>query len=120
VTRPLRILLVDDDPDSLAVLSKLLARAGHEVRAARTAIAALGILADAPFDLLISDIALPGMDGCALMRVARVQYGILGIAITGFDGQADSERCRAAGFAHVLVKPIAFDAILAVIDRLAR
>jgi two-component system CheB/CheR fusion protein len=122
MTRGAHILLVDDDADALLIMPRLLRRAGHVVHAAPDAPAALELLEREPaVELLLSDIGLPGMDGCELLRRVRASGRTLpAIALTGYDGPRLAERCRAVGFAEVLVKPIDFDAVLAAVQRLAR
>jgi len=103
---PLRILLVEDHHDSAQVLARLLRHKGHAVEVAGSVSAALAAVAgDHPFDVLISDLALPDGNGLELMR-RLVDSGIHGIAISGFGSAADIERSRAAGFASHVVKPI--------------
>jgi two-component system CheB/CheR fusion protein len=122
MTRCAHILLVDDDADARLIMSRLLRRAGHVAYAAPDGPAALALLErEASIELLLSDIGLPGMDGCELLRRMRASgRAIPAIALTGFDGPGLAERCRGVGFAEVLIKPIDFDAVLAAVQRLAR
>ena len=108
--RPLRILFVEDDPDGRFVLARLLERDGHAVEAVADAAAALDLLAERavagePFDVMLSDVGMPGMDGCALMARVRERYDLPGVALTGFDDAGHRARCRAAGFAGFVAKP---------------
>jgi two-component system, chemotaxis family, CheB/CheR fusion protein len=121
--RGLRILVVDDHDMSAEVLARLLKRGGHHVAtagSARGALAAAG--AGPPFDLLLSDVRLPDLDGCELLRRLRLlSPGVHAIAITGDDGPGDVERCSLAGFSQALLKPIDFRELLASVqDQQAR
>lgn len=107
---PLRILLVEDDPATLSVLTRLLRRLGHEVIPADGVDAALAAAdaSPAPLDLLISDIGLPDGDGLGLIRALRDRTAIPAIALTGFGQDDDVVKCREAGFNAHLTKPIEF------------
>ncbi|HZN64441.1 MAG TPA: response regulator [Tepidisphaeraceae bacterium] len=115
----LRILVVDDHADSAAFLARLLRKDGHHVTVADgrvEAVVAAARLADV--DLLISDITLPDGDGCELLRLLndRTRGGPRhAVALTGHGDPALVEECRRAGYAHVLVKPVAYSQVLAAI-----
>lgn len=101
-----RILLVEDhDPTRLAV-ERLLKRRDFVVSSAGSAEDALRIADVEKFDLVISDIGLPELDGFSLMARLRETYGLRGIALTGYGMEEDLERSRAAGFVSHLIKPI--------------
>ena len=105
---PVRVLLVEDDPDTLAVTSMLL-RGTYEVATAETVSQALSQLREHDFDLLISDISLHYGSGLDLMREMRErQKGVRGIALSGFGSQEDVRRARLAGFSVHLTKPVSF------------
>src|SRR5205814_4217557 len=82
-SRPLRILLVDDHQDTCTALERLLVPRGHLVAAAHNVRSAMETAARSPFDLLISDIALPDGTGTELMTYLRAISRIPGIAISG-------------------------------------
>jgi CheY-like chemotaxis protein len=73
--------------------------------------------ARSPFDLLISDIALPDGTGTELMTYLRAISHIPGIAISGFGMNGDIEKSFEAGFAEHLVKPVKMENLEAAIDR---
>ncbi len=106
--RDLRILLVEDNKDTLAYLSTVLRKRGHHVVTADSFSAALAALHDAemPFELLISDIELPDGDGLQLMREIREIEPMAGIAMSGFGAEEDLRQSREAGFFDHLTKPI--------------
>ncbi len=107
----LRILLVDDHADTLAVLKRVLTRRGHEVFAADSAAAALELASRQEVDLLISDIGLPDRSGLELMAELSRSRGIRGIALSGYGAEGDLERSRIAGFIGHLTKPVEIPAL---------
>jgi two-component system response regulator HydG len=102
-----RILVVDDEPVVLDVLSDVLEREGFAVTLANRASTALEQLAAASFDLVLSDIRMPGMDGFELLRrVGRSHPGTDVILMTGYasvDGAIDALQLGAADY---LMKPL--------------
>jgi PAS domain S-box-containing protein len=105
----LRVLLVEDDPDTLEVTSMLLRDWHYEVATAESVSQALLHLGDQQFDLLISDIALPDGSGLDLMRAVHERHrGTKGIALSGFGTQEDVRRAKLAGFMVHLTKPVSF------------
>jgi PAS domain S-box-containing protein len=118
--RGLRVLVVDDDADSNAVVRALLASCGAEVRTAVSAADALDVVRTWQPDVLVSDIAMPGDDGCALLRKLRARGGPLGrvpaVALTAFTGAADRLRVLEAGFQAHVAKPFAVSELAAVVE----
>jgi signal transduction histidine kinase/ActR/RegA family two-component response regulator len=108
--RPLRILLVEDHADTAAVLARLLRRMGHDILAAGDVATALALakkeMSKAPIDVVMSDLGLPDGSGLDLMRQLSADYGLRGIALSGFGMDSDLEESIAAGFWRHLVKPI--------------
>ena len=102
----LSILLVDDNEDTLRMLSSLLRHMGHAVRTATSAQEALKADHDQHFDLLISDIGLPDTTGWELMRQLRGRRPIRGIALSGFGTDDDIRQSQQAGFDDHLTKPV--------------
>jgi CheY-like chemotaxis protein len=120
IARPgLRILLVDDNVDTLRYLSTVLRQRGHEVVTADCVAAARAAVneAKAPFDLLLSDIELPDGDGHFLMRELSASVRIPGIAVSGFGAEEDRRQSREAGFFEHLTKPVDFSSLEAAIHR---
>lgn len=77
-----RILVVEDDPALSMVVSKSLTGRGFTVETAENGVAALGMLAsEAPFDLLLSDIVMPEMDGLELTLMATAQFPALKVIL---------------------------------------
>jgi signal transduction histidine kinase/CheY-like chemotaxis protein len=104
----LRILLVDDNVDTLKSLTRLLSMRGLDVVPADSMEAALALAAEAEFDVLVSDIELPDGNGLELMCRLRDSRPVAGIALSGFGSPEDIEHSLAAGFALHLVKPVDF------------
>ena len=116
--RPLKILLVEDNRDTLQFLALILARRGHEVRRATCVAEARGNVA-ADLDLLISDIELPDGSGLELMREIGDGQNVPGIAMSGFGSEEDIRFSREAGFAVHLTKPIDVNRLEAAIAQFA-
>jgi signal transduction histidine kinase len=114
--RALRILLVDDHPDTTAALERLLTRRGHTVAAAHDMRSAMEAAERGQFDLLISDVGLPDGSGPELMTHLRAKSGIRGIAISGFGMNGDVEKSINAGFSEHLVKPVSLEKLEAAIE----
>ena len=102
------MLVVDDNLAAARSLGDLLALLGHQVTIAHDGPTALALSLQAPPELVLVDIGLPGMDGYALVAALR-QAGlerVALIAVTGYGRDEDFARSRAAGFDHHLVKPV--------------
>ncbi len=112
----LRILLVDDDPDTLNVLRRLLAREGHEVLTGKSVAGGIELAGKGRIDLLISDIALPDGSGCELMAAVKAMHAAPGIALSGYVDERDKRRAAEAGFYKHLDKPVRFDDVLEAIE----
>ena len=118
-TGQLRILLVEDHEDSRRSMLKLLQKWDHRVKAAPSAKAALDLAAAHPFDLVISDLGLPDETGAELMRKLRDQFGLQGIAVSGFGMDRDVAESEAAGFIYHLTKPVQIDRLRELIAKIA-
>ena len=116
----LRILLVEDDADSREALRRLLSGQGHCVHPVHDFGSALAIASSEQIDLLVSDIGLPGKDGCELMKTVKRLYGLPGIALTAYVSEEDEARCLAAGFARYIDKPVKFSDVLEAVSSFSR
>lgn len=115
------ILIVDDSTESTEMLAKLLELEGAFVESAKSGAEALEIAQQKRFDLVISDISMPEMDGYQLLRELRQvpeMENVPAIALTGYGRTADVERAHAEGFAEHLTKPIDIDELLRIVKRL--
>jgi PAS domain S-box-containing protein len=101
----IRVLLVEDHPDTIAVLSRMLCSCGYQVKTATTAAAALDLAAKESFDVVVSDIGLPDATGYQLMKEIKSRYAMKGIAMSGYGMEEDLLRSRDAGFSDHIVKP---------------
>lgn len=112
-----RILVVEDHEDTCLGMKLLLTRRGYAVRTAPDVATALALLRAEKFDLLLSDLGLPDGTGCEIMEAVRAS-GLRGVALSGFGGEGDRAKSRAAGFSDHLVKPFnieELDALLATL-----
>ncbi len=115
------MLIVDDSPDVREMLERLLSGAGYDVTTAESAAAALGAASGWQFDLVISDIGMPGTSGYNLARGLRAsaEYrGVPMIAITGYPEFGDRHTAVWSGFDEHLKKPIEPALLLGVIGRM--
>ncbi|HEX6862148.1 MAG TPA: ATP-binding protein, partial [Thermoanaerobaculia bacterium] len=124
ITCQLRLLLVEDHPDTAEAMAELLRSLGHGVRVAMSVAAGLDAAAaeigsGAGIDLVISDLGLPDGTGMDLMRELVSRYGLRGIALSGYGSEDDVRRSLEAGFARHLTKPVNFKALEAVIHETA-
>jgi signal transduction histidine kinase len=102
-----RVLVVDDDEDARLVLATMLRQAGAEVVSAANAGQALAAFAADRFDAIVSDIAMPGEDGYALVARIRQTSNVPTIAVSAIaTGTADRDRALAAGFTEFVRKPV--------------
>ena len=116
-----RALVVDDVADVTEMLSVLLTHAGYEVRTASSAAAALSSAKQNQFDVIISDIGMPQMNGYELARAVREIPGyevVPMVALTGYSKFDDRQRSLDAGFNAHLTKPIEPRELLDLIDQL--
>ncbi|MBW4657949.1 MAG: PAS domain-containing protein [Drouetiella hepatica Uher 2000/2452] len=120
----IKILVVDDDPDSREFIAFALEQAGATVTVVGSGSEALQSLIQSPPDLLISDIGMPEMDGYALMQQIRSltspQGKIPAIALTAYAGEADEQRAYQVGFQKHMAKPIDPVAGVAAVSELIR
>jgi CheY-like chemotaxis protein len=114
------LLVVDDEPDMLNLISFVLVEAGAQVRSMNSACAALDCLNQFKPDLLISDIAMPNSSGDDLIRQVRTHPNgqIPAIALTAYASATYEERSLQAGFQRHLTKPVEPDVLVAAIINL--
>lgn len=106
-----RVLMVEDNPASQKLVGGLLSRAGHEVATVDNARDGIGRALAEPFDLIIMDMSLPGMDGLTATRTLRaslVAADIPILAVTANAMAGDKARILEAGCNDYLAKPIAY------------
>ena len=125
VLEGIKILVVDDDADTLAQLHELLVTMRATVVTARSGPEAIALLKSFRPDVLVSDIGMPEIDGYQLMRMVRVRAEEDGgttaaIALTGRAGMSEHTRALLAGFSAHIAKPFAPAVLCATIRRLAK
>ncbi len=117
----LRLLVVEDHEPTLAVLERLLRRAGHDVTTATNVAEDLAAGAAGTFDVVVSDLGLPDGTGLELMEKLRAARPELrGIAVSGYGMENDLRRSREVGFFAHLVKPVDFEQLRRALGEAAR
>jgi PAS domain S-box-containing protein len=116
-SKQLRILLVEDHPDTRHALSRLLTHFGHETSVAGSTKSALEIMASQRFDLVLCDIGLPDGNGYEVISKAKRQGPVKAAAITGFGTDEDVRRSKEAGFDFHLIKPVDLEELQRVLEQ---
>ena len=121
----LRVWVVDDDVHGRAMMNAILGMSGAQVTALASGAEALQRLDEARPDVLVCDIAMPGMDGYTLMRKIRSREprrggNVPAIAVTGLAAADDRERALSAGFQTYFAKPITPEALACAIGKLVQ
>jgi CheY-like chemotaxis protein len=119
-----RVLMVDDEIDARHLLQRLLEDHGAQVSAAASADEAFNLLLTGRFEVLVSDIGMPGEDGYAFMRRVRSLGpdnggGIAAIALTAYARAEDRVRAIRAGFQMHIAKPVEPVELLTMVASLA-
>jgi CheY-like chemotaxis protein len=120
-SRPVRVLVADDNRDAADSLQRVLAMYGHEVRVAYDGDTALRLGKEFRPKVAVLDIAMPGSDGYDVARAIRRQQGadITLVALTGWGQDTDRRRAIESGFDYHLVKPIDPDELNQLLAELA-
>lgn len=116
-----KVLLVDDSAEVLEVLNLLLEMEGAQVSAFNDPQTALETARDAQYDLIISDIGMPKMNGHELMRKLRTighLRQVPAIALTGYGAGSDQKKAAESGFTSHLSKPVVHDSLIVLIEKL--
>lgn len=122
--KPMTLLLADDQPTNITVLSRLLEKAGHRVRTVDNGEDVLTAIESEHFDGVITDVHMPGISGLDVLKQARVMQA--GQQVTPFimlsaDATAATVReCELAGARAFLTKPVALDRLLETLAAIAR
>jgi CheY-like chemotaxis protein len=114
-----RVLVVDDNRDSVDTLSILLQVKGHESRVAESGEDAIALADDYRPEIVLLDLSLPGMDGYEVAQLLRQRpYGasLVLVALTGWSGREVREKAAAAGFDFHLLKPVDWPDLERVLD----
>jgi CheY-like chemotaxis protein/nitrogen-specific signal transduction histidine kinase len=114
----LRVLVVDDNVDTVTTLALLVRECGHDVRTAYDGLAVLEAALDYRPNVVLLDIGLPGLNGFEVAKRMRqqpaLQTAVL-VAMTGYGQESDRQRSQEAGFDHHLVKPGDFGKVLQIL-----
>ena len=113
----MRILYVEDHPDTASVIRMLLERNGHEVTVAFTAREAKALCVNHIYDLWILDLRLPDAHGGDLLRLLRRLSDTRAIAVTGCGTAQDVAEGSDDGFDDYLIKPVQLEQLLVAIAR---
>src|SRR5215813_8944083 len=115
------LLVVDDDANTLASLARAFRMAGHEATVCDNAARALDLVKSQPFDMMLSDVVMPGKDGLALLEDLRAQG--IALPVVMISGQANIEmavRATRLGAIDFLEKPLSTDKLLLTIDNVLK
>jgi signal transduction histidine kinase len=116
----LQIVIVEDNEDVAELLATLLDSLGHTVTVAHTGHQGVEAIRVKRPQLVFCDLGLPDLDGievCRRVRAAPTDVRPVMVALTGWGREQDLSATKAAGFDHHLVKPVAFDALLALFEK---
>ncbi|MDQ2937700.1 MAG: PAS domain S-box protein [Acidobacteriota bacterium] len=121
VLNQMRILVVDDSADTVDMLRRLFEMDGASVDTARSGLEALDIARGKDFDVVLSDISMPGMDGFEFvgrLRQIANQKDVPVIALTGFGRTEDVDRATGEGFLSHVTKPIDVNSLVEILRKL--
>jgi len=114
--RNAKILIIDDEEEVREVLGDLLAGQGHAVAACGDGESGLARVQEEPFDLVITDLAMPGLSGWQVASLVKLRNPSTPVAlVTGFSDRIAPEEARAKGVDFVMAKPFQLDDITAVV-----
>jgi hypothetical protein len=117
-----RVLIVDDEPDGAAMLARILEDRGARPACASGGAEALRMLASEPFDVLLSDVGMPEIDGYGLIRRLRQSASpnqrVTAVAVTAYARAEDRQRALLAGYQMHVSKPVEVSELIAGIASL--
>ncbi|HET9479488.1 MAG TPA: ATP-binding protein, partial [Pyrinomonadaceae bacterium] len=119
----MNVLVVDDSEDTTQMVRHLLEISGATVTAVTSGFEALRVAREKHFDVVLSDISMPGMDGFEFLNRLRGLPGyrdLPAIALTGFGRPEDVERAHAQGFYAHLTKPFDIEALASLLQKMPR
>jgi DNA-binding NtrC family response regulator len=112
------LLFVDDEPALRTLMAERLGERGFEVAQAESGERALQLLEQFAFDIIITDLRMPGMDGTHVIEAALERYpGIVGIVITGYGTVKDAVDAIKRGASDFIAKPFQFDELMHVLHK---
>lgn len=111
-----RVLVVDDERDMLEILQDFLADEGFDVTLANSGERAIEEFSRAEFDLVITDLRMPGIDGLqTLIKLKQLNPRVPVIIVSGYASEDTEQRCRGAGAFECVQKPVDLDDLLKLI-----
>lgn len=114
--RPIRVLIIDDEPDFLDMLSLRLEASGLEVTVANSGRDGLEQLAGTTFDVVLLDMLMPGMSGVQTLEEIRARgHQVEVVVMTGHGAAQDLRRCAELDAFDILIKPADYSQVLRVI-----
>ena len=118
VQQSLRILIVEDERDVLDMLQEVLASEGHAVISAPDGEAALACFQEQPFDIVFTDLNMPGVSGWEVAgRIKNINCSVPIVLLTGWDVQLEKAELKAKGIDCFIRKPFTIAAVLqALVD----
>jgi CheY-like chemotaxis protein/HPt (histidine-containing phosphotransfer) domain-containing protein len=121
-SRPLNILVAEDNRFNQTVIQRMLEKRAHAVRVVEDGKAALAAAEHGAFDLLLLDLNMPDMDGFAVIKTIREREKgtakhLRVVALTALSGKHDRERCLEAGMDDYLAKPVRAAEVYAMLER---
>src|SRR5690606_23082683 len=114
----LRVLVVDDDPDTAESLAALVGLSGHDAQVALDGRSAIRLVRNDDFHLVLLDIGLPARDGYEVARRLTLvgPRGLSIVALAGYSSDQDLRRADGAGLDHRIVKPCGSDQLQRILD----
>ena len=119
----LRVLVIDDSEDTTEMVQHLLQMSGATVNVASSGVEALKLAQERQYDVVLSDISMPGMDGFEFLGKLRKLPGkenIPAVALTGFGRPEDVQRAAREGFFAHLTKPFDIETLAMLLQKLPR
>lgn len=115
-----RILIVDDKPEIRDSMCEYMRMAGFAAESAGSAEAALTLIREAPFDVMVADIAMPGLGGLELTRLVKKDSGTDVIVMTGYTQNYSYEDAINIGASDFVIKPVRYEELLLRVRRVLR
>jgi len=114
----LKVLLVDDDPDTRQIVSMMIEKAGHVLITTGSGAAALSLLNREKVDVILLDIMMPEMDGLRVLKTIRTTSDAPILMLTAISDAAIMEQCYLMGANDYIVKPFTREKLVDRIERL--
>jgi len=115
-----RVLIVDDNRDSVETMATLIRLSGHEIEMAHDGETALEKAKSFKPEIILLDVGLPDMHGYEVaerLRAIPENKSLVIVALTGYGNEEDRRRARDAGFDYHFVKPVDFTALESLINK---